>query len=95
MIGLAALPYVLQQPHCEAAGVEPLQRTCACPQRSEDSRRCASRRDIPPSKTGNTGLNLFAESLPAAINFDSDGGAAITAPLPVGNTGRTSNQGAV
>ena len=30
----------------------------------------------------------------SAINFDSDGGAAITAPLPVGNTGRTSNQGA-
>lgn len=47
------------------------------------------------SSLSNTEMNQSAKPLESAINFDSDGGAAITAPLHVGNTWRTSNQGVV
>jgi hypothetical protein len=38
--------------HCEAAALTPQEHSGACPQRSEDSRRGASRRVSPSSNTG-------------------------------------------
>lgn len=51
MTAIARL-YVPFQTHGEAAAPTPKERAGACPQRSEDSRRGASRRVSPPSNTG-------------------------------------------
>lgn len=44
--------YVPFQAYGETAAPTPKERSGACPQRSEDSRRGASRRRSPPSNTG-------------------------------------------
>lgn len=70
-----------------------LERTGACPQLCEDSRLCAASRDLAVIRTQGSGKKQ--ENLDA-INFDSDCGACRTSfPLPVGNTGRTLEEGAV
>lgn len=51
MTAIARL-YVPFQTHGETAAPTPKERSGACPQRSEDSRRGASRRPSPPSNTG-------------------------------------------
>lgn len=73
----------------EAALIANTERSGACPQRSEDSRRSASRCEL---RLTNAAQGQVVQTVMPAINFNSDSGAAITAPLPVGTTGKISTR---